>query len=195
MIDLDRLESLRADASADEEKYLDATKWLEGAKRRCQRAGLDKGPRRSVLDLGCGAGWFAYVASAHFGHDVVGLDLPTRSKLFRAVTDMLGISVIERELKPFEPLNVVRVFDVITAFQITFNGHREPPIWGVPEWMFLVRDLMRQCDEIHLELNREPSGPTMSTELRFAIADVAMSRPGNSCILAETTVHIGPGRM
>lgn len=185
MIDLDRLEALRADADPDELKYLDHVTYCASARMRCIRAGLDKGPKRLVLDLGCGAGWFAYVAQKEFGHHVDGLDVPGRSKLFREITEMLGVVVIEREIKPFEKLRIVRNFDLATAFQITFNGHRQPPLWGPNEWGFFVGNLTSIADAFYLELNREPTGETITPAMRTVfgmigatIADATVSFAG-----------------
>ena len=50
-------------------------------------------------------------------------------------------------------------YDLITAFWICFNRHRQPDEWGVDEWKFFVDDglrYLRKGGVLHLEINANP---------------------------------------
>lgn len=134
-------------------KYLDAGHWLAVAERRLRDLSLP--PASRILDIGTGCGYFPFVARAH-GHEVTAIDRVGRDPFYCDVTALLGIDVIERDVLPLTPLGIAGEFDAITAYMITFNGHRVKP-WGVAEWRFFLDD-MPPARVIHLELNREPDG-------------------------------------
>lgn len=154
MIDLSHLPPPRDPQVA---KYLDADRWLAVCERRL--AALSLRPRSRILDIGTGCGYFPFVARAA-GHEVVALDCAGRDEFYRSVTAALGVEVVEHDVAPFTPLPALGTFDAITAYMVTFNGHRSQP-WGVEEWRFFVADCtMRLLDggRLVLELNREPNG-------------------------------------
>ena len=119
-------------------KYLDAERWLARCERRLEALDLRRPSR--ILDIGTGCGYFPFVCRAH-GHEVVAIDHPDRDPMYRAVTAALGIDVIDHEVTALQSLPSLGMFDAITAFMVTFNGHREPPLWGVDEWTFFLDDL------------------------------------------------------
>jgi hypothetical protein len=52
-----------------------------------------------------------------------------------------------------------RPLDLITAFWICFNRHKQADEWGVDEWRFFVEDAgrhLRPGGWLHLELNPHP---------------------------------------
>jgi hypothetical protein len=56
---------------------------------------------------------------------------------------------------PFED----RRYDLITAFWICFNRHRQPDEWGVEEWRYFVGDATRKLrpgGRLWLDLNENP---------------------------------------
>lgn len=135
------------------EKYLDLELWLRIAIRRAKRVDLHLGPRRRVLDLGCGCGYFLYVCKL-FGHKVIGIDIPEQESMYTEIRELLGVPWIAHRIKPFEPLPDVGRIDVMTAHMVTFNGHRSPNVWGPREWDCLIGDV----PQVSLELNAEPTG-------------------------------------
>lgn len=142
-------------------KYLDLERYLPVALRRAQSLKLtdwSAGVRR-VLDLGCGAGYFLYVCQ-RAGHEVLGVDMPTRGPMFTEITRLLNVPILVTSIMAFQPLELpARKFDVITAHMVTFNRHTLPTVWGVPEWTFFLDDLQDHLvpgGTICLELNREP---------------------------------------
>jgi SAM-dependent methyltransferase len=113
-------------------------------------------PKR-ILDLGCGAGYFLYIAQL-LGHSGVGLDID-RVAMFREITRLLGVRRVVQQIEAFRPLpSFGQKFDVITAFMICFNNHKMPGLWGVPEWEFFLDDLTKHLKprgRVWLELNQE----------------------------------------
>jgi SAM-dependent methyltransferase len=130
---------------------------------RAVRLGLHREPKLSVLDIGCGAGFFVAVAQ-HFHHDCVGGDLPAEmlSPAMKATYQLgmqaLGCNEQRRVLavKPYEPLAVGRKFDLITAGLICFNEYPSGATWSRPEWEFFLTDVARYCHtggRLYLEFN------------------------------------------
>lgn len=71
-------------------------------------------------------------------------------------SDVVSPLLIERYVPMTVPL---RDLDLITAFWICFNRHRQPDGWGVSEWRFFVGDALSHLREgglLHLELNEDP---------------------------------------
>jgi len=146
-----------ADPGADWPKYLDLDRWIGVNIRRIRQLELDVARPKQILDLGCGAGYFLYVAQL-LGHSGIGLDMD-RLSMFREITQLLGVRRVVQRIDAFRPLpNFGQKFDVITAFMICFNNHKMPALWGVPEWEFFLDDLAKNLNargRVWLELNQE----------------------------------------
>jgi SAM-dependent methyltransferase len=146
-----------ADPGADWPKYLDLDRWIGVNIRRIRQLELDLARPKQILDLGCGAGYFLYIAHL-LGHSGVGLDMD-RLPMFREITQLLGVRRVVQRIDAFRPLpNFGQKFDVITAFMICFNNHKMPGLWGVPEWEFFLNDLakyLKPRGRVWLELNQE----------------------------------------
>jgi SAM-dependent methyltransferase len=153
----------------DSYKYFDKQSWLRSKMMRVIELGLDKSAPSSVLDLGCGAGYFLYCCK-YLGHDVHGLDLPDY-EFYRDMIALFGISRTGFRIEPGKNLPPLgRRFDVITAHQICFNGHKTENLWGVEEWDFFLNDLeenyLTPGGTIALEFNEEPSIGFYTAEVR-----------------------------
>jgi len=146
-----------ADPGADWPKYLDLDRWIKVNIRRIRQLELDLGRPKQILDLGCGAGYFLYIAQL-LGHSGIGLDMD-RLPMFREITKLLDVHRVVQRIDAFHPLpNFDRKFDLITAFMICFNNHKMPGLWGVPEWEFFLNDLAKHLKprgRVWLELNQE----------------------------------------
>lgn len=157
-----------ADPGADWPKYLDLDRWIGVNIRRIRQLELDLARPKDILDLGCGAGYFLYIAQL-LGHSGVGLDMD-RLPMFREITRMLGVRRVVQRIQAFRPLpNFGQKFDLITAFMICFNNHKMPGLWGVPEWEFFLDDLavhLKPRGRIWLELNQEYDGTFYTPELK-----------------------------
>jgi SAM-dependent methyltransferase len=146
-----------ADPGADWPKYLDLDRWIGVNIRRIRQLELDLARPKQILDLGCGAGYFLYIAQL-LGHSGVGLDMD-RLPMFREITRLLGVRRVVQRIQALRPLpNFGQKFDVITAFMICFNNHKMPGLWGIPEWKFFLNDLakyLKPRGRVWLELNQE----------------------------------------
>ena len=172
-IDAKRFEDIRrryavSDPGEDWPKYLDLNRWIEINIRRIRRLELDISPPARILDLGCGAGYFAYTAQL-LGHDATGLDIDD-VPMFAEATRLLGVPRVIWRIQAFTPLpDLGKKFDLITAFMICFNDHKQPGLWDVPEWEFFLDDLASHLTpggRVWLELNREYDGTFYTPQLK-----------------------------
>ena len=156
------------DPGADWPKYLDLDRWIGVNIRRIRQLELDVARPKRILDLGCGAGYFLYIAQL-MGHSGVGLDMD-RLAMFGEITRLLGVRRVVQQIQAFRPLpNFGQKFDVITAFMICFNNHKMPGLWGVPEWEFFLNNLAKHLTprgRVWLELNQEYDGTFYTPELK-----------------------------
>ncbi len=126
----------------DSYKYFDKQLWLRSKMMRVVELGLDKLAQASVLDLGCGAGYFLYCCK-YLGHNVHGMDLPDY-EFYRDMIALFGLSRTGFRIEPYKGLPALnKRFDVITAHQICFNGHKTETLWGVDEWDFFLGELKK----------------------------------------------------
>jgi len=73
---------------------------------------LGSGGVRSVIDVGCGAGWFSNSVALHYGVDVTGVDMTARAiERARAVAAAVGVGdrarFVESDLFDFRPDGLV----------------------------------------------------------------------------------------
>jgi SAM-dependent methyltransferase len=157
-----------ANPGADWPKYLDLDRWIGINIRRIRQIELDLARPKRILDLGCGAGYFLYIAQL-LGHSGLGLDMD-RLSMFREVTRLLGVRRIVQRIEAFRPLpDFGQKFDLITAFMICFNNHKMPDLWKVPEWEFFLDDLAKHLTprgRVWLELNQEYDGSFYTPEIK-----------------------------
>lgn len=172
-IDREKFEQIRAryavkGPSTDWRKFLDLEKWTEVNLRRACELELDYGRRRSILDIGSGAGYFLYICK-WLGHNALGLDVEG-VPLYPEMARLLGLRRVNWRIERFTPLpDLGRKFDLITAFMICFDRHDSGEPWGVEEWSFLLNDFTRHLKprgRIALELNLRTDGILMTDELR-----------------------------
>ena len=157
-----------ANPGADWPKYLDLDRWIGVNIRRIRQVELDLARPKHILDLGCGAGYFLYIAQL-LGHSGLGLDMD-RLSMFREVTRLLGVRRMVQRIEAFRPLpDFGQKFDFITAFMVCFNNHKMPDLWKVAEWEFFLDDLAKHLTprgRVWLELNQEYDGSFYTPELK-----------------------------
>jgi len=157
-----------ANPGADWPKYLDLDRWIGINIRRIRQVELDLARPKRILDLGCGAGYFLYIAQL-LGHSGLGLDMDHLS-MFREVTRLLGVRRVVQQIEAFRPLpDFGQKFHLITAFMICFNNHKMPDLWKVAEWEFFLDDLAKHLTprgRVWLELNQEYDGSFYTPELK-----------------------------
>jgi len=173
MIDPERFEQIRQryavkGPTVDWPKYLDLERWIDINIRRIRRLEIDLMRPKRILDLGCGTGYFLYIAQL-LGHQGLGLDLD-ELPMFGDLTRLLGVRRVIWQIKAFDSLpDALGRFDVITAFLICFNRHKQANVWGVPEWDFFLDDLGKHLTprgRVWLELNQEYDGTFYTPELK-----------------------------
>jgi SAM-dependent methyltransferase len=148
-------------------KYADHPLWLWQNIGRAAGLGLHDTPALRILDLGCGPGYFMAVARA-LGHECDGVDLPewcftplqrrVYSEMLEALKCRSYVSSFAINRYEKVPLSSER-YDLITAFQVCFNRHKQPDEWSVGEWRFFVEDALRRLrpgGRLYLVLNENP---------------------------------------
>jgi len=163
-------------------KYVDTARWLRLNLKRAQQLRLNVRSRPlRILDLGSGGGYFL-VVSRHLGHSGVGLDIED-PPMYGEMFEVLGLTRIIWRIQAYEPLpDFGERFDLVTAFSICFNEHKQPKVWGPKEWSFLLRDLkarfLKPSGEIFLGMNPEPGGIYYTSGLReyFAASGAEIDR-------------------
>jgi len=174
LVDMDKLQALKDKYFKPEEKvhppkYLNQDEWVPKNLRRARDCDMTPAPpKRSVLDLGCGVGWFLLVARA-MGHDIRGLDLEG-DPIYREMTALLGIPRTIHTIKPYEPLpEEIKGYDLVTAHMTCFNRYADGRHWGAGEWTFFLDDLRKRLNPgatICLELNPRRDGSPIADDLR-----------------------------
>jgi SAM-dependent methyltransferase len=139
------------------------------------------------MDIGCGGGFFLFVAQA-LGHHGLGLDV-AGIPVFDGLVELLGVDRRNYRITAFEPLpDFGRKFDLITAFATAFQGGREDSWrWGPREWDFFISDLeghLAPGGRIFFELNAAYEGKYFTPEILevFLRHDGALER-GNVLFL------------
>jgi SAM-dependent methyltransferase len=176
-VDQERWAELQARYASSNEhyaKYAEVKRWLRLNARRAQDLKLHRSPPQSVLDLGCGGGFFLFIVE-QLGHSSLGLDID----LFPLFTELLDLFRVERRvwtIHPHEPLpDLGRKFDLITAFSIDFNRESKRKWWWGPlEWAFFLDNLKRHLNpggRIFLGLNPKEDGEYYTPELRKFFLD------------------------
>lgn len=145
-------------------KYAKPRRWLRINSLRAAQLDLDKTAGLRVLDIGCGPGYLVALARA-LGHDCHGVDAPdsyltaVERDVYTTLTEALGCRSVVKPLliERFRPLPFHdQPFDLITAYLICFNRHRQADEWGVEEWRFFVDDAracLRPRGRLVLDLN------------------------------------------
>ena len=174
LVDREKVAALREkyfkpEAKIDSAKFLNEDEWVRKNLRRARDCGLTPAPpKRSVLDLGCGVGWFLLVARA-MGHDVRGLDREG-DPIYREMTLLLGIPRTIHTIKPYQPLPAeIQGYDLVSAHMTSFNHYHDGRYWGAEEWRFFLNDLKSRLNPgatICLELNPRSDGTPIAEDLR-----------------------------
>ncbi len=192
LIDAEQFKAIRrlhpgADSKDGWRKYFNLPNWIAENLRRIRQLNLDRGFRKSILDLGCGAGYFLFIASV-LGHDTLGLDVDDIA-MFGEMMMLLGLSRVIWRIQPFVPLpNFRQKFDLITAFMLCFNGHKTSRLWGVAEWKFFLDDVetwLRPHGRICIGFNQEPDGRFYSEELERFFLHRGAELDGNRMVLTR----------
>jgi SAM-dependent methyltransferase len=171
-VDQAKLAAIQAQHASSKEhyaKYADVQRWLRLNIVRAQDLKLHRCAPKSVLDLGCGGGFFLFVLQ-HLGHTCLGLDID-EFPLFSQLLDLFQVERRVWAIEPFQPLpDLGRTFDLVTAFSTDFNRiSKQDRWWGPREWAFFLDDLTRYLNpggQIFLGLNPGKNKEFYTAELR-----------------------------
>ena len=127
-----------------------------------------------MLDIGCGGGFFLFVAQA-LGHEALGLDV-AGIPAFDELVELLGVERVVHKVTAFERLpDFVRNFDLITSFATAFHGGKEDNWrWQAEEWEFFLRDLKDRLNpggRVFFELNAAYGGNYYTPEIRHVFEE------------------------
>src|SRR5438477_5397353 len=101
-------------------RFGDTKFWIKRNVERAQDLSLDRGPRHHILDLGCGPGFFLYVAE-RLGHTGVGLDIDEQA-IFRDTLRLLKVKRVVHCIRPrFHLPAPEKKFDLITSYLTCFH--------------------------------------------------------------------------
>jgi len=154
-------------------KFADAAYWIEISVERAQDLWLDRSAPLRILDLGCGAGYFAHVCR-FLGHECIGLDVD-QQPLFREATQLLQVPRIVSRIARGQSLpDLGNRFDLVTAYLIGFHkmlGKNSRLAWWRPEdWKFFLHDVrthvLKAGGKIVLDFNPVGDGSYYSPEVR-----------------------------
>lgn len=171
-IDIERLRTIQnryASSSERYAKYADVERWLKINLARVHELKLDRSAPKQILDLGCGAGFFLFLAK-QFGHHGVGVDVdlyPVSNELI----ELFGVERVTHQIRALQPLpDFGHKFDLITAFSSAFaRSEDESRGWTVQEWKFFLDDVDRHRapgGAILLEINAGKDKRYYPTEVR-----------------------------
>ena len=79
-------------------RFGDTAFWIKRNVERAQDLSLDRGRQRHILDLGCGPGFFLYVAQK-LGHTGIGLDIDEQA-IFRDTLSLLQVKRVVHCIRP-----------------------------------------------------------------------------------------------
>ena len=142
-VDISKLEKLKQKYSKNDLKYLNysfeipykmtwATRYLM----------LEFQQKKDILDLGCGPGWFPFIAK-HFGHNVKCCDIPNEAGesaiLFEEILHALDLKKdYPFYIKPQEKIpSKIGRFDIITGLGMAFHHG-----WHINDWYFFLDDII-----------------------------------------------------
>jgi|TARA_B110000196_G_C20958020_1_gene572582 SAM-dependent methyltransferase len=154
-----------------QEKYLNYKFWSKESLLRAFKLDLHSSVnKKNILDIGTGAGYFPFICK-ELGHEGFCIDVPGND-LYDQITDSLSLVKYKRLIKSFEPLSLKtdERFDLITAYMICFNNHKQKDLWGSEQWRFFISDLqsnyLKENGKIVLNFNEEEPGFYFSSELK-----------------------------
>lgn len=123
------------------EKYRNVSSWIPKHLYLCHALELHRKQGLRILDLGCGPGWFSWLAGM-LGHMPTGLDLPGRPAFYKDLCSAMALPVVEHRICPYTPLpESLRKYDVIVLLMAAFYFDSEQRWDDMDTWRFFLKDL------------------------------------------------------
>jgi SAM-dependent methyltransferase len=155
-------------------RYADTSFWIKRNVERAQDLSLQRPPRRHILDLGCGPGYFLYIAHK-LGHTGLGLDTDERP-IFRDIFELFNLRRIIHRIQPLRKLPAPeQKFDLITSYLTCFHRIERLPdrnwrTWSPEEWQFFIDDVranqLSEGGTMLLEFHPQKNGELYSRKVR-----------------------------
>lgn len=103
---------------------------------------------KSVLDIGTGVGMLPFIYQQR-GLEVEGTDITEEitGKMFIECCELIKLKRFELWVKPNQPMNLTRHYDMIVATRTEFDRQEG---WN---WEFFITDCFKHCDRIWFKLN------------------------------------------
>ncbi len=167
-------------------RFGDTKFWIRRNVERAQDLALDRAPTRYLLDLGCGAGFFLYVAK-QLGHDGIGLDLDEQP-IFRDALELTKVKRVVHRISPMQPLPApAERFDLITSYLTCFHRIARRPdgdwkTWSPEDWQYFINDVrahqLAPGGTLMLEFHPQRDGKLYPDDVRelFAESNARFSR-------------------
>ena len=159
-------------------RFGDTRFWIQRNVERAQDLSLDRPPRRHLLDLGCGPGFFIYVARK-LGHSGVGLDIDEQP-VFRETLQLLQVERIVHRILPQQPLPANEIkYDLITSYLTCFHRIERLPngswrTWSPADWQFFIDDVrahqLKRGGMLLLEFHPDKDGELYPANVRELFA-------------------------
>ncbi len=160
-------------------RWADTKFWIPRNVERAQDLSLDRPPPRHILDLGCGPGYFLYVARK-LCHTGIGLDIDEQP-IFRDTLRLLEVPRIVHRIAPLEPLpGTEKRFDLITSYLTCFHRIERLPdgnwrMWSPEQWQFFIDDVRANqlvpAGTLLLEFHPQKNGQLYSGDVRELFLD------------------------
>jgi len=116
---------------------------------------------KSVLDIGTGVGMLPYILNQK-GIEVDGTDITEdiTGKMFIECCNVINLKRFELWVKPKQPLNLKRNYDLIVATRTEFERQE-----GF-DWNFFVDDCFKYCNRVFIHTNQGGKSNNFSERLK-----------------------------
>ncbi|MGA9821319.1 MAG: methyltransferase domain-containing protein [Desulfobaccales bacterium] len=145
-------------------KYSEIDFWLGINIMRFLELNLWKQKNLKILDIGCGPGFFCFICKM-LGHEAIGMDRPleyfndSERIIYTVIPEILNVEIIRRKITEYESIILQDKFDLVTAFMVCFNKHKEIGEWGKAEWISFINDIFNYINpkgKLIMNLNANP---------------------------------------
>lgn len=119
-------------------KFYEPDGWCFKSRRIAFELNLRRTPRKRILDIGCGFGYFV-MACREYGHYAIGLDRP--DEVIEEAACILGVPYVPHTIEPCVALpSGLANYDLITTFGVNLR-HASGELWGQDDYSVLTTEV------------------------------------------------------